>query len=131
MGQTVLFGTDASVATPSGTGALFNAFSCAITQGVAEAVGFGDTWMRRRGTVKSASASIAGFTTNGTSNDRPGISSLTRTGSTIALTFITGCTLAFTGICTNLGLAVQFTANQNSTYDYMSDGAVTETWVTS
>lgn len=130
MAQVVLYGTDGAVSSPTGSGALFNAFSCSITQGTTQAAGFGDTWVRTRGTILSASASMSGFVTKGTTNDKPGISTLTRTGSTITLTFFTGCTLAFTGIPTGIGLDVQFLGNQTSSYGYTSDGAVTETWVT-
>lgn len=131
MAQTILFGVDASVSALTGSGALFDSFSCDITQGVAEAVGFGQTWMTRRGTVKGASASLSGFTTNGSTSDAPGLAAMTRTGGTLTLTFLTGCTLAFTAIPTGLGLSVQFTANQRSAYSYVSSGSVTETWVTS
>lgn len=130
MAQRVLYGTDASISSLTGSGALFNAFTVSITQGITQAAGFGDTWMRTRGTILSATISMSGFVTNGTSNDKPGISTLTRTGGTITATFITGCTLAFTGIPTGVGLDVQFLGNQTSSYGFASDGAVTETWVT-
>lgn len=130
-GQTVFYGTDASVASLSGSGCLFNAFSVDITQGVAEAAGFGDTWIRRKGTIKGCTCTMSGFTTGGTSSDAPGLSAMTRTGGSITLTFYTGCTLAFTGIETGLGMAVQFVGNETSAYSYASNGAVVETWVTS
>ena len=131
MAQKVLFGTDASIATLSGSGALFNAFTVTITQGITQAAGFGDTWIRTRGTILSATMSMSGFVTDGTSNDKPGISTLTRTGGTVTATFISGCTLAFVGIPTGVGLDVQFLGNQTSSYGFASDGAVVETWVTS
>lgn len=130
MAQTVLWGTDASVASLSGSGCLFNAFSVSITQGIAEAAGFGDTWVRRHGTIKGATCQMSGFTTKGTTSDAPGIAAMTRTGSTITLTFFTACTLAFTGIQDGFGGNVIFTGNQTSSYSYASDGACTETWVT-
>lgn len=131
MAQTILFGTDASVSALSGSGALFNAFSVDVTQGIAEAVGFGQTYVTRRGTAIGATASLSGFTTNGTANNAPGLSAMTRTGGTLTLTFISGCTLAFTAIPTGTGLGVQFLGNQSSGYTYASSGSITETWVVS
>ena len=130
MAQTVLYGTDASISALTGSGALFNAFTVSITQGITQAAGFGDTWMRTRGTILSATISMSGFVTKGASNDKPGISTLTRTGGTVTAQFYTGCTLAFLGIPTGIGLDVQFLGNQTTSYGFASDGAVTETWVT-
>ncbi len=132
MAQRVLYGTDASISSLSGSGALFNAFTVSVTQGITQAAGFGDRWMRTRGTILSATISMSGFVTNGSSNDQPGATTtvMSRTGGTVTATFITGCTLAFTGIPTGVGLDVQFLGNQTSSYGFASDGAVTETWVT-
>jgi hypothetical protein len=129
MAQAVLFGTDASISSPYG-GALFNAFTVSVTQGITQAAGFGDSWIRTRGTIMSATISMSGFITKGASGNSPGTGSFTRTGATVTATFYTGCTLAFTGIPTGVGLDVQYLGNQTSSYGYASDGAVNETWVT-
>ena len=131
MAQAVLFGTDASISALSGAGCLFNAFSVDITQGIAEAAGFGQTWVTRRGTILGATCTMSGFTTKGTANDVVGIATLTRPGGSITAQFLTGCTLTFTGIPTGIGLGVQFLGNQSSAYSYSSSGAVVETWVSS
>lgn len=131
MSQVIQFGTDASVSFVSGAGALFNNFTINITQGMAAAVGFGQIWVTKRGTVLEASGTVSGFTTHGTSNDVPGIAAMNRTGNTMTLTFFTACTLGFTGILDGLGLGVQYTGNQTSGYSFQSAGAVTETWVSS
>jgi hypothetical protein len=135
MAQAVLFGTDASISSLYG-GALFNAFTVSVTQGITQAAGFGDSWIRTRGTIMSATISMSGFVTKGTAGDRPGVANgttltLTRTGGTVTATFYSGCTMAFVGIPTGVGLDVQFLGNQTVSYGYASDGPVTETWVTS
>jgi hypothetical protein len=128
MSQTILYGSDASITMPSGIGALFSSFSINITQGIARAVGYGGTWVNKRGTVKDASGTIAGFTTHGSLNDVPGTAAMVRTGSSLTLTFASGCTLSGNAIFTGIGLSNEFTANANSSYSYEIDGTVTETW---
>jgi hypothetical protein len=129
MAQTVLFGTDATISSPYG-GALFNAFTVSVSQGITQAAGFQDTWIHTRGTIMSATISMSGFVTKGAAGNAPGTGSFTRTGAMVTATFFTGCTLAFTGIPTGVGLDVQFLGNQTVSYGYASDGAVNETWAT-
>lgn len=131
MAQVIHFGTDASITFVAGAGALFNSFTFNATQGIASAVGFGMSTVRKRGTVSEYSGSVSGFTTHGSTSDAPGLAAMNRTGNSMTLTFFTACTLAFTGILDGLGLGVQFTANQTSGYSYQVDGSVVETWVTS
>jgi hypothetical protein len=131
MAQDVLFGTDASVTFPSGAGGLFNSWSIAITQGIARAVGFGDTWQRSRGTVLSYSGTIGGHVTKGTANDKPGISAvMTRGGADTTLTSFTGCTLAGTFVFTGTSISADYTGNQIMGYALEGDGELVETWVT-
>jgi hypothetical protein len=130
MAQVVIFGSDASVTPPSGLGCKFASISMNITQGIARAAGFGDSWMTKRGTVKEASGTLSGFMTKGTSNDVPGTALMTRTGSSLTNTFYTGCTMAGTAILSGIGLAAEFQGNANSSYAYEIDGSVTETWAT-
>ena len=130
MSQVVLFGTDASVTMPSGMGGRFASASRNITQGIARAAGFGDSWVTKKGTVKESSGTVAGFLTKGTTSDVVGIANMTRTGASLTLTFLTGCTLAGSAIFSGIGVATDFTGNSTSSYSYEIDGAVSETWVT-
>lgn len=131
MSQTIIFGTDASVTFVAGAGALFNGFTFNATQGVASAIGFGMAAPKKRGTIKEYSGTVSGFTTSGTTSDQPGTAAMNRTGNSMTLTFLTGCTMAGTAILDGLGLGVQYTANATSTYSFQFDLTPTETWITS
>ena len=123
----LLFGTDASCSGPA-TG-LFNAFTLSATQGIAQAIGFGETWMHTRGTAASITGTMSGFLESGSN---PGMSSLTtlnRTGSTVTFTFnATGDSISFTGVMTGVGLDVQYLGNQTMSVSFVADGAPSVSW---
>lgn len=131
MAQTVLFGSDATVTTPTGTGGYYNAFALSITQGIARIIGFGDRWAKKRGTTLDGSVTVSGNLTNGTTNDVLGTSTMSRTGGTLTLTFATSCTLVGVGICTGTGVNVDYMAGQPLSRSYEFTDQPVETWVTS
>ncbi len=129
-GLTPLWGTDGSITT-SGFGCHFNAFDCNISQGLTESYGYGDTWVRRHGTILGAVGSISGFTDSGTTANAPGITTVfTRSGISTTLQWKSGCTLAGTFVYSGLSLVNNFLGTPTSSYGFASDGTVTETWVT-
>lgn len=132
MAQGILFGSDASVTMPTGMGAFFRAFSLTISQQVARAVGFGSTWVAKKGTgAREAVGNVAGYTTKGTTSDKPGISNIIQSGSAATLTFYTGCTLTLNMIFSSVSVGAEFEANATSAYAFEADiTGVSETWVT-
>ena len=128
---TLYFGTDASCSGP--TVGLFNAFTLSITQGIAQAIGFGEIWMHTRGTACSISASMSGFVESGTTGNLQTLGSasgLSRTGSKISLYFgpSSSALISFTGIQTGIGLDAQFLGNSTISVGFTGDGAPTVTW---
>ena len=87
MAQAVLFGSDASVTMPSGIGCKFASASMNITQAVARAAGFGDSWVTKRGTAKEAGGTVAGFMTKSTTSDVPGTEVMIRTCASLTIKF--------------------------------------------
>ena len=127
----VLFGTDASCS--GNMPGLYNAFTVTVTQGTAKAVGFGDGWMRTRGTVGSISGSMSGFVENGTNNTPAtaiaAMGGTNRTGSTVTFTFQTaGDSISFVGITSGLGFDVQYLGNQTMSVGFEGDGSPTVAW---
>lgn len=131
MAQLQIFGADGAIAMPTGGGCKFSSASVAVSQGIARASGFGDTWMTKRGTgCKEASFTLSGFTTKGTTNDVPGTALMIRSGASLTITYFTSCTISGSAIFSGIGLATDFLANATSSYSGEFDGAITETWAT-
>lgn len=126
----IQFGTDASCSGPAP--GLFNAFSVSITQGITQAVGFGDTWMRTRGTVGGISGSMSGFVESGTNSTPASVISgigVNHTGGTCTFTFATsGDSISFIGVTTGLGFNVQYLGNQTLAVSVTGDGSPTVAW---
>jgi hypothetical protein len=128
MATTPTWGTDGSVTT-AGFGCHFNAFSTVLSQGFTQYFGYGDTWMKNRGTIASWSGNMAGFTTSGSTTDLfTTVPILSRAGVSITLTYATGCTVAGTVIVTESGAQSQFLGTNGSNYSFVGDGAPTITW---
>lgn len=127
----VLFGTDASCS--GTTPGLFNAFTVTITQGTTQAAGFGDGWIRTRGTIGSISGSMSGFVKSGSGNSPAtaiaAMGGTNRTGSTVTFTFQTGGdSISFVGIQSGLGFDVQYLGNQTLSVGFTGDGDPTVAW---
>ncbi len=127
----VLYGTDASCSGP--TPGLFNAFTVTATQGITQAAGFGDGWIRTRGTIGSITGSMSGFVENG-SNNSPAtaignLGGTNRTGSLFTFTFQTsGDNITFYGISTGIGFDVQYLGNQTLSIGCTGDGSPSVSW---
>lgn len=132
MAQVVIFGADASVTMPTGGGCKFASASVNVSQGIAAARAFGDSWATKRGTgCKEASFTLSGFSTKGTTSDVPGTALMIRAGAALTITYFTSCTISGSAIFSGIGLATDFLANATSSYSGEFDGAITETWATS
>lgn len=138
MAAKFIAGPDASVTFITGFGCRFNAFSINVNQSTMEAYAFTDTDPTVRGSgLNRGTGTLSGVTTQGTANDRPGPNStgsllgFSSTSGAMTLVFFTGCTFAFNAVISGLGLAVQQEAYDQSSYSYVKDGPITETWVTS
>ena len=128
----VLYGTDASCSGP--VPGLYNAWTLSLTQGVTQAAGFGDAWIRSRGTIGSISGSMSGFVEAGT-NNTPTTAIMAmgtgagRVGSTVTFTTSSGGdSISFTGINNGIGFDAQYLGNQTLSVGFTGDGAPTVAW---
>ncbi len=127
----VLYGTDASCS--GTTPGLFNAFTVTVTQGITQAAGFGDGWIRTRGTIGSITGSMSGFVaSNNSTNMSASIVNMggqNRTGSIVTFTFSTsGDSISFAGVQTGVGFDVQYLGNQTLSVGFTGDGSPTVVW---
>ncbi len=138
MSQKMIAGPDASVTWLTGFGCKFNAFSINVNQSTMEGFGFGDTDPVVRGSgLNRGSGTLSGITTQGTTNDKPGpfssgsLLGFSSASANAVFTFMTGCTLSMNVVVSGIGLTVQMEAFDQSSYSWVKDGPITETWVTS
>lgn len=126
MADTYMFGSTAAVTNPTGLNGLFNSFSVAISQSIAEGVSFGERWPTVQGLVNRASLIMAGFATSGVASS--GLAAMIAAAAAWIGTFKTGNTLAGNVVFTDLtpGTAVEDIARK--TVSGRFSGAVTETW---
>jgi hypothetical protein len=133
MAQSVICGTSGN-ATIASRGARLAAWTINLNHELNDATGFGGSgWRQNKTSLKSASGSASGFLTKGTSSDTPNFTALSSCseGEAITLTADTGCTYTFTGNISNIAIGTSVAGLATVTFDFVSNGTVTEAWVTS
>ena len=132
MAQSVICGTSGNVSI-SGRGARIAAWSADLLRQVNNANGYGSVWSQNVGGIRSLSGTASGFLTKGTANDTPNFTGLTScddTGVAIVLTADTGCIYYFNGLISRIRIDHNVADVARITFDFVSNGAVTEDWET-
>lgn len=134
MSQSVICGLNGNVSISGGRGARLSAWSANLAHELNDCTGFGSNGFRQNKTsLKSMSGQASGFLTKGTTNDQPNWTGLSNCddGVTVVLTADSGCT--FSGIfnISNMRIEEAVAGLGMITFDFISNGTVTETWVTS
>ena len=109
----------------------FNRWTCSVNTDANDATGFGSVWRQREIGLSDASGQAAGYLTDGTAIDNPGVGILNTGKVQITLTADSGSNLTFQAIAINITIVADENSNDRLSFTYVSDGAVTQTWASS
>lgn len=124
----VISGTDGSVTLPTGTGAKLTSWSATISQNTIDTTGFeDDKWGTEIGSqALKLRGSAAGFLKDETA---PAIATvMIATGAAMELVAKANRKLAFSAILSEISLGNDRSGAGTISYNFVSDGVVTETW---